>query len=61
MSIRIVEQSVQGLENLLIHLDAEGITAKARASWDLPAWGQVHGAAVTSPDGAWLELIETVT
>lgn len=58
--LNLLRFPVQGLENLLLHLDASGITPQTRASWNLSAWGEVQGAAVTTPDGAWLELIETV-
>jgi len=56
--LNLLRLPVRALEVFAATLGASGIAPRAMAEWDLPPLGPVLGMALTSPEGAWLELVE---
>jgi catechol 2,3-dioxygenase-like lactoylglutathione lyase family enzyme len=57
--LNLLRIPVRGLESLTLDLQRQGIEVTAMARWECAPHGMVRGMALRSPDGAWLELLET--
>lgn len=57
--LNLMRIPVRGVESLALDLQCQNIPVQGMARWECPPYGVVRGLAICTPEGAWLELLET--